>query len=98
MFGSLLWVALLPKSATETKERSTSRDDDDSMQNICLMLSTTSTAFFMGASLQPVIASRKACRCVRILKRYDPRPLSLLQLLYFGPIYFASSLSLSDVQ
>ena len=57
------------KSAIKITERSTSRDDDDSMRNTCLMLST-STAFLVGASLRPVIASLKAFRCVRILKRY----------------------------
>ena len=47
--------------------------------------------FFVGASLRPVTASRKACRYARILKRRDPRSSS--QTLYFWPRYFARSLS-----
>ena len=45
VFGSLLWVALLRKSATKLPKRSTSRDDDDSMQNTSLMFSM-STAYW----------------------------------------------------
>ena len=73
-YSSNIWLPALggtfTKSATKLTGRSTSRDDDYSVQNTWLMLSTTSTAFLVGAPLRPVIDSRKAYRCARILKRY----------------------------
>ena len=69
-----LWSDLVPTALTTTatwKKRS------------WLTLSTANTVLVV-ASGRPVIASRKTCRCVRILKRRDPR--SLLQMLYFDPI------------
>lgn len=64
-------MVLQVKLAIETVKRSTSRDEDDDskMQNTCLVLSTTSAFFLVGASLRPDSASRKAGKFVGSLKR-----------------------------
>ena len=88
-------MALVAKRAIKIAKPSNSRDDSN-MQNTCLILSTTSTAFLVGASLRPVVASCKASRCVRfiILKRHDPQ--FLLQM-FWGQCFILGPFNLRAV-